>query len=132
MKEILSAGVDVNVKSPLRRTALSCTVDRDCEDAAEELLQQGATMWYGTIRPRASLTERIKLNEYLKDVHCPFLVEIMENGAAKTLTMLIESMWIRKKEVTDTEYVLSLLEKKGCISSHETLGLTKTIIMYPE
>ena len=48
-RELLALGMDPNVQSPTKRTALSCTMDRDNVEAAELLLQYNAAMHYGTI-----------------------------------------------------------------------------------
>ncbi|KAK3713056.1 hypothetical protein LTR37_008741 [Vermiconidia calcicola] len=75
--ELLAAGVDPNALSPIKRTALSCTIDRECVEAAEILLKNG----------RTTATSK-----------CSFLVEIAIEGSINMLYEVVKGGYVSSED----------------------------------
>ena len=91
LHELLDFGVDPNALAPNGRTALSCTIDKDCVEAAEMLLQHGASMKYPAVPGSANL----------KAWRRSFLREILKFRSTKLLKMVVRGGYVASEDATE-------------------------------
>ncbi|KAK3723498.1 hypothetical protein LTR37_001750 [Vermiconidia calcicola] len=109
LEELLATGVDPNARSPTNRTALSCTTDRDCVEAAEILLKHKASMHYGI--PGATSKRS-------------FLGEIAANRSINMLYMLVKGGYVSIEDRVDVSRVIGAMIGRG-MSLDEARQLTQ-------
>ncbi len=111
LRELLALHVNPNTLSPTRRTALSCTTDRECVEAAEILLQNGASMYYGVI---ASTSKR------------SFFGEIAALGSVNMLNMIVQGGYVSGEDTAIATRTIEAMIGKG-LSLEEARQLTQRL-----
>jgi hypothetical protein len=121
--ELLDTGIDPNVLSPQGRTALSCTLDNDCVEAAEVLLQHGASI--DALDRDSTYMHQLESQELGTLLFHSFYAGIVCNRASGILKMLTRKQYVTDMDAGDAILATTILNMKGCISKPESMDLLR-------